>query len=108
MVWLAMFLFAISNPFVYTGVVMATTSLLPPEKLSTGMGLFTLMMGCGNALFVASIGLLLTNPIVSFKIVPIASAIPDSESYSKIFLILLFCLCLICLIYRKIHDKKTP
>ena len=70
-IWLAMFLFAISNPLLYTGIVTAASGLLPDAKLGSGMGIFLLMMGWGNSVVVSVMGLLLTNRLIDFRIFPL-------------------------------------
>jgi DHA2 family metal-tetracycline-proton antiporter-like MFS transporter len=106
MIWFAMFIFAISNPLLYTGMVMAANSLLPEEKLGSGMGVFLLMMGWGNSVFVAVIGLLLTNRIVDVQIMPLNSLFDDASSYSNLFLILAVLFCIVWLLYKYIHGKR--
>jgi len=106
MIWIAMLLFAISCPFFYTGIVMATTSLFPADKVGTGTALFLLSMGCGNSIFVAVVGLMLTTQVVDFKLLPYISEMNGASGFSNVFLLTALLFCLILIMYRKIHGKR--
>ena len=106
-IWLAMFLFAISNPFLYTGIVTAASGLLPDAKLGSGMGIFLLMMGWGNSVVVSVMGLLLTNRLIDFRIFPYISNGADASSYSNAYLILAIIFFIVFLLYRYVHGNKV-
>ena len=84
---LALYLFAISNPFLYTGIVAALTGRLPPDKLGSGMGVFQLMAGGGNALVVSVVGILLTYRLFDSASLRIGNGMPINE-YGQLLLLL--------------------
>lgn len=100
-VWFGMFVFAISNPFIYTGLVTSVTSILPVKKLGATMGLYTLSVGCGNSVFISTMSLMLTNRLIDFRFIPFLFQHQEANIYNNAYLILaaLFLVVLFLFIY---------
>jgi len=104
LMWLALLVFAVGSPCMYTGIVATATGQLPNRQLGSGTGMFLLMMGMGNGLYVSLIGLLLTNGRLDRLPLRLGgNAVGDG--YGPIFLMLVVMLLIPLMVYVRMHRR---
>lgn len=106
-VWFGMFVFAISNPFIYTGLVTSVTSILPAKRLGATMGLYTLSVGCGNSVFISTMSLMLTKRTVDFHVIPFVFKHHEANMYGNAYVILAMLFIAVLLLYQYVFRRKN-
>jgi len=104
---LVLFVFAVSNPFLYTGLIDELTAQLPPDKLGSGMGVFYLAMGGGHAAAISVASVLLTNGVFGGGSFPLGDGMQINEYSRLLFLLAAYSLIGLLLFVRVTGGKAA-
>lgn len=85
----ALLLFSCGYPFFYVGFYDCFTSVLPKERLGTGMGVFNIIINLATSLMPTIIGLIVTYRVLDLDFLPIANITGNIANYSNIMFTLI-------------------